>query len=136
MRTRAALLVVGLAVSAAAAADAEVGNFNRADQANQAPTAALYFSVPLGARAEQHARTTFGLRLQEAPLAPLSLGPWDPRQARTIVDVPFRARYADPLRESGALRLGTGAIVGIVVGAVVAVAVIADDGGGSGGGGY
>jgi len=96
----------------------------------------LYFEVPMGARGDQHARPSFGLRLQQAPLAPLNLGPWDRRQAKTIFDVPFRARYDDPLRDSGAsMLIGKGLIVGIVVGAVVAVSVLSDDDD-DGGGGY
>ena len=132
MRTRAALLVVGVLASATAAAD---GTFSRADRANQAPAAALYFQVPLGTRGEQQGRPTFGLRVQQGPLAQLHFSPLDRRQAKTILDVPFRARQDDPLRDSGASTLlGTGMIVGIVVGAVVAVAVLSDDDDGDGGG--
>jgi len=90
--------------------------------------------VPLGARVEAHMRPVFGLRLQQTPLAQINVSPWDRRQARTVLDVPFRSRREDPLKDSGALNvLGTGAIVGIVVGGIVAVAVLADD---DGGGGY
>jgi hypothetical protein len=126
------LLVVGLLASAAAAAD---GPFDT-ERAYQAPVAALYFQVPLGTRAEAQRRPVFGLRLQQTPLAQLDLSPWDRRQARTLFDMPFRLRRDDPLKDSGALNvLGTGAIVGIVIGGVAALALLADDGG-SGGGGY
>ncbi len=49
-------------------------------------------------------------------------------------DVPLRARSDDAVRDSGAtMLLGKGLIVGIVVGAVVAVSVLSDDDDGSGG---
>jgi hypothetical protein len=57
-------------------------------------------------------------------------------RAKTILDVPLRVRSADAVRDSGAaMLLGKGLIVGIVVGAVVAVSVLSDDDD-DGGGGY
>ena len=54
--------------------------------------------------------------------------------SRTLLDVPLVVRKDDPLRDAGAaMLLGKGAIVGIVVGAVVAVSVISDDDGDGGG---
>src|SRR3990167_5789693 len=103
MRTRAALLVVGLLASTAAAADGTFGP--AALRADRTPAAMLYFEVPVGMRGDPQARPSFGLRLQQAPIAPLNLGPWDRRQSKTIFDVPFRARYDDPLRDSGASML-------------------------------
>jgi hypothetical protein len=135
MKARATLLVVGLLASAAAAAD---GTFTRtAGGGNQASAAVLYLEVPLRTHGKRPAGLSFGLRLQQSPLAPLSLGGRDAWQAKTILDVPFRVRHDDPLRDSGAaMLLGKGMIVGIVVGAVVAVSVLTDDDGGGGGGGY
>jgi hypothetical protein len=70
-----------------------------------------------------------GLRVQELPLAPLSsTAPGAGWRAKTILDVPLRVRGDDAVRDSGAtMLLGKGLIVGIVVGAVVAVSVLSDD---------
>jgi hypothetical protein len=102
-----------------------------------AAAAALYVAVPIGAGNREDAKPTLGLRVQELPLAPLSsASPGAGWQAKTILDVPFRVRNGDALRDSGAaMLLGKGLIVGIVVGAVVAVSVISDDDD-DGGGGY
>ena len=56
-------------------------------------------------------------------------------RAKTILEVPLRVRSDDAVRDSGAaMLLGKGLIVGIVVGAVVAVSVLSDDD--DDGGGY
>jgi len=95
--------------------------------------ASLYLEIPLGVRDRQRAKPSLGLRVEELGGGPRSFS----RAAslsRTLVDVPLRARHEDALRDSGAnTMLGTGAIVGIVVGAIVAVSVLSDD---DGGGGY
>jgi hypothetical protein len=132
---KAAVLIVGLLGSAAAAADVTFDSTG--SRVYQAPIAALYVQVPLGTRAKAYSGPVFGLRLQQTPLAQLNVSPWDRRQSRTIFDVPFRFRQDDPLKDSGALNaLGTGAIVGIVVGGVAAIAVLADDDDDGSGGGY
>jgi hypothetical protein len=131
VRTQATVALITLLASAGAYAD------ESSSSARGPAAAALYVSVPIGARHRQDARPTLGLRLQELPLAPLSsAAPGAGWQARTIFDVPFRVRTDDPLRDSGAaMLLGKGLLVGIVVGAVVAVSVISDDDD-DGGGGY
>lgn len=97
-----------------------------------ARAAAFYVAVPLGER-HRH-KPAFGLRLQELALPHSSFA--FARQgglSRTLLDVPLVVRTDDPLRDAGAaMLLGKGAIVGIVVGAVVAVSVINDDGDGGG----
>jgi hypothetical protein len=97
--------------------------------------AALYVEVPIGARNRQEAKPVLGLRLLEQPLAPLSIAGRAHWRHRTLLDVPFTRRDDDPLRDTpSANLLGKGVIVGIVVGAVVAVSVINDND--DGGGGY
>lgn len=95
--------------------------------------AAFYVEMPLGAR-HRH-KPAFGLRLQELALPHMSFAA--ARQAglsKTLLDVPLVVRKDDPLRDAGAaMLLGKGAIVGIVVGAVVAVSVMSDDDGDGGG---
>ena len=135
MRTQATLALIALLASVGAYAD---GLFPSGPAGARGPTAAaLYVSVPIGARNREQGRPTLGLRVQELPLAPLSstaagVG-W---RAKTILDVPLRVRSDDAVRDSGAtMLLGKGLIVGIVVGAVVAVSVLSDDDD-DGGGGY
>ena len=134
MRTQATFALIALLASAGAYAD----HPNSSGHAGaRGPTAAaLYVAVPIGARNREDAKPTLGLRLQELPLASLSsAAPGAGWRAKTILDVPFRVRDDDPLRDSGAaMLLGKGLIVGIVVGAVVAVSVISDDD--DDGGGY
>lgn len=76
-----------------------------------------------------------GLRLQELALPHVrSAAARDGGVARTLLDVPLLFRKDNPLGDGAAARLlGKGAIVGIVVGAVVAVSVINDDDGDGGG---
>jgi hypothetical protein len=126
------LALIAVLASGAAAAD---GAFSSAPAGARGPTAAaVYFAVPIGARNREEAKPMLGLRVQRLPLTPLesaTLG-W---RAKTIVDVPLRVRGEDPVRDNGsALLLGKGLIVGIVVGAVVAVSVLDDDD--DDGGGY
>lgn len=132
MRTQATLALIALLASGAAAADGRLAGGPTGARGPAA--AALYVAVPIGVRNRAQAKPTLGLRVQELPLAPLSsasLG-W---RAKTIVDVPLRVRSDDAVRDSGAtMLLGKGLIVGIVVGAVVAVSVINDDD--DDGGGY
>lgn len=86
-------------------------------------------TVPLGVRDRQ--RPVFGLRLQETRLAASTLT-GAPPGARTVLEVPF-VHNDDPLDDSGAkMLLGKGLIVGIVVGAIVAVSVIGDNDDGDG----
>jgi hypothetical protein len=135
VRTQVILALIALLASAEAYAD---GLFPAGTAGARGPTAAaLYVSVPIGARNRQQARPTLGLRLQELPLAPLSsTAPGTGWRAKTILDVPLRVRSNDPVSDSGAtMLLGKGLIVGIVVGAVVAVSVLSDDDD-DGGGGY
>jgi hypothetical protein len=133
VRTQATLVLIALLASGAAAAD---DRFSAPAGARGPAAAALYVSVPIGARNRAQARPTLGLRLQELPVAPLSAStPGAGWRARTILDVPLRARTDEPLQDSGAtMLLGKGLIVGIVVGAIVAVSVISDDDDGDGGG--
>jgi hypothetical protein len=94
-------------------------------------SAALYLEIPVGVRDRAHTKPAFGLRVQQnqVGLASLAAG----GGTRTLLDMPLLVRKDDPLRAAGAQHmLGTGAIVGIVVGAVVAVAVITDDSDGGG----
>jgi len=134
VRTQATLALITLLASAGASA--EDSSSSGPAGARGPAAAALYVSVPIGARHREDARPTLGLRLQELPLAPLSsAAPGAGWRAKTILDVPFRVRTDDPVRDSGAaMLLGKGLIVGIVVGAVVAVSVISDDD--DDGGGY
>jgi hypothetical protein len=126
--------LIGLLASGAAAANERLPS---AAGARGPTAAALYVSVPIGARHREKTGPTLGLRFQELPVAPLSASaPGTGWRAKTILDVPLRARTDDPLEDSGAaMLLGKGLIVGIVVGAVVAVSVISDDDD-DGGGGY
>ncbi len=133
MRTQATLALIALLASAGAYAD---GRLSTGHAGARGPTAAaLYVSVPIGARNRERAKPTLGLRVQELPLAPLSsMGPGVGWRAKTLLDVPLRVRSDDAVHDSGAaLLLGKGLIVGIVVGAVVAVSALSDD---DDGGGY
>jgi hypothetical protein len=121
----AALLI--LFTSGAASADELFGH-----RAGGARSASFYVKVPLGAARQ---RPAFGLRLQE-PRVPHSTNAAARHGSgfRTLLDVPLVVRKDDPLRDGrAAMLLGKGAIVGIVVGAVVAVSVISDDDGDGGG---
>jgi hypothetical protein len=122
-----------LLVSGAAAGD---DLFSYPGMRERGPTAAaLYLEVPIGARNRQEAKPVLGLRLVEQPLAPLSVAGRDRWRQRTLLDVPLTRRRDDPLRDApSANLLGKAVIVGIVVGAVVAVNVINDDD--DDGGGY
>jgi hypothetical protein len=134
VRTQLTCASIALLASAAAHAD---GRFTNERAGARGPAAAaFYVAVPIGARDRQQARPTFGLRVQELPLSSLSaISRGEGRQAKTILDVPLGVRNDDALRDSGAaMLLGKGLIVGIVVGAVVAVSVISDDDDDDGGG--
>ena len=133
MRTRVTLALVALLTSGVAAAD---DLFTYAGASQRGPTtAALYLEVPLGARNRQQAKPVLGLRLMEHRLAPLGVAGSGYRFPRTLLDVPLTRRDDDPLRDTpSANLLGKAVIVGIVVGAVVAVNVINDDD--DDGGGY
>ena len=116
-----------MVASATASADELFG-----PRAAGARAAAFYVEVPLGG-ARHGSKPAFGLRLQELPLPHSTVGARRGGGYRTLLDVPLVVRNDDPLREAGAaMLLGKGAIVGIVVGAVVAVSVISDDGDGGG----
>lgn len=123
---------MALFASGSAAAD---GVFSSGRTRGDGSTAAsLYVAVPFGPRNGQRAKPVLGLRLQELPLAPDFRGAALDWRAKTILDVPLVTRREDPLRDSGAAMLiGKGLIVGIVVGAVVALSVISDDDDGDGG---
>ena len=69
----------------------------------RARAAALYLEVPLGVRDRQNAKPVFGLRLQEARLAPFTLT--GSRDFRSVLDVPLFQHNDDPLRDSGATML-------------------------------
>lgn len=133
VRTQTILAVVALLASGTAVAD---GAFSHTGTHERGPTAAaLYLEVPLGASGRQNAKPILGLRLQQLPLTPLGAAGSDRWHARTLLDVPLLRRDDDPLRDAPASNLlGKGVIVGIVVGAVVAVSVLNDDDDGSGGG--
>jgi hypothetical protein len=125
VRAHATLTLIALLTSGAASAD---DLFTRNDGAR---SAALYLEMPVGVRDRKHAKPAFGLRLERHQLASFA----GAGRTKTLLDVPLLVRKDDPLRAAGAQHLlGTGAIVGIAVGAVVAVAVITDDD--DGGGGY
>ena len=125
MRAHVTLALIALVTSGAASAD---DLFTRNDGPR---TAALYLEMPVGVRDRAHAKPALGLRLQQHQLGLASFPEGD--HTKTLLDVPLLFRKDNPLRAAGAQHmLGTGAIVGIVVGAVVAVAVISDSGGGGG----
>ncbi len=125
MRTPALVALLAVLVSGAATAD-------EPSAATRERTAALSPAVPPGVRDRQ--RPVFGLRLQETRLAASTLT-GAPLGARTVLEVPFVQHNDDPLDDSGAkMLLGKGLIVGIVVGAIVAVSVIGDNDDGDGGG--
>jgi hypothetical protein len=124
------LALLALAASGAASADELLSPRSGSPRA-----AVLYVELPIGAARHRH-KPAFGLRLQElaVPHAATAAAGYS-SGARTLLDVPLLVRKNDPLRDGGAaMLLGKGAIVGIVVGAVIAVSVINDDG--DGGGGY
>jgi hypothetical protein len=133
VRTQATFALIALLASSAATADDMFATLNGA---NRSPAAILYFDVPLAKRGHHREAPVFGLRVQQVSAAPLTLvGPRMEWQAKTLIDVPLRTRQDDPLRDShAAMVLGKGAVIGIIAGAIVAVAVIADDDSGSGGG--
>ncbi len=135
MRIPATFALIAIFASATASADDLFGSGNT--RAESARVATLYVEVPLGVRDRRRAKPAFGLRLQEVAFTPSSFAVSGGRGGiRTLVDVPLLVRREDPLRDSGAtMLLGTGMIVGIVVGAVVAVSVLSDDDG-DGDGGY
>ncbi len=129
VRTSVALALLALVANGTAFAGELSGTPARGPR-----TAALYVEVPLGAR-HRH-KPAFGLRLQELTLPHTSFAAarYAAGPSRTLLDVPLSARKDDPLRGAGAaMLLGKGAIVGIVVGAVVAVSVMSDDDGDGGG---
>jgi hypothetical protein len=121
-----------LAGSSAAADDL----FRHAGTHERGPTAAaLYLEVPLGARNRQQAKPVLGLRLQELPFAPISVAGGNHWRPKTLLDLPLIRRNDDPLRDAPSSNLlGKAVIVGIVVGAVIAVNVLDDDD--DDGGGY
>ena len=133
MRIPATFALIAVFTSTTASADDLFGAGNT--RAESARVATLYLEVPLGVRDHRRAKPAFGLRLQEVAIAPSSFAVSGGRgRTRTLLDVPLLVRRQDPLRESGAtMLLGTGMIVGIVVGAVIAVSVLSDD---DGDGGY
>ena len=133
MRTRVLCAFLALLATGAAAAD---DIFGHAGMRERGPTAAaLYLEVPLGARNRQQAKPILGLRLVELRLAPLSVAGSDHWRSRTLLDVPLMRRDDDPLRDTPSSNLlGKAVIVGIVVGAVIAVNVLNDDD--DDGGGY
>jgi hypothetical protein len=125
------LALLALAASGTASADELLSPRSGSPRA-----AVLYVELPIGAARHRH-KPAFGLRLQElaVPHAATAAAGYSSGGARTLLDVPLLVRKDDPLRDgSAAMLLGKGAIVGIVVGAVIAVSVINDDG--DGGGGY
>jgi hypothetical protein len=127
MRSTAALALLALVASGTAFAD-ELDSPRSAS----ARAAALYVEVPVGPARHRH-KPAFGLRLQELALPHANTTAGRLGGARTLLDVPLLVRKDDPLRAGGpAMLLGKGAIVGIVVGAVVAVSVLDDDGDGGG----
>lgn len=118
MKTPGALLLLACLATGTASADPLLARDSAAPR-----VAALYFEVPLASRDRPHAKPTFGLRLQQMPLAPADSAP------RTLLEVPLRIGARDPLQGGdAAMLLGKGAIIGLAVGAVVAVGVLADDG--------
>ena len=128
MRMQSAFALIAVLASGVASADEPFGT-------TRARTAALYLEVPLGVRDRQNNKPVFGLRLQEARLAPFTLAGTRDFGSRTVLDVPLFQHNDDPLRDSGAtMLLGKGLIVGIVIGAVVAVNALSDDD--DDGGGY
>jgi hypothetical protein len=126
--------LLALFTSSAAAAD---DRFGHAGMRERGPTAAaLYLEVPLGARNRQQAKPVLGLRLLELQHAPLSVAGSHHWRPKTLLDLPLTRRSDDPLRDAPASNLlGKAVIVGIVIGAVVAVNVLNDDDD-DGGGGY
>lgn len=123
MRAHPTLALIALLMSGVASAD-DLSTRNDGPR-----TAVLYLEMPVGVRDRAHAKPAFGVRLQQHQLSLASFADGD--HTKTLLDVPLLVRKDDPLRAAGAQHmLGTGAIVGIVVGAVVAVAVISDSGGG------
>ena len=133
MRTRVTLALVALLSSGAAAAD---DLFSYAGSRERGPTvAALYLEVPVGVRNRNKTKPVLGLRLVEHRLAPLSVAGSGSWRQKTLLDVPLMRRDDDPLRDTPSSNLlGKAVIVGIVIGAVVAVNVINDDD--DDGGGY
>jgi hypothetical protein len=132
VRTQATFALIALFATGAASADELLAGAHP----DGVRAAALYLEMPLGVRDRQNAKPKFGLRLQEYRGAPLGfVGPRQSAAPKTLIDVPLRVRGDDTLRDSGAtMLLGKGVIVGIVVGAVVAVSVLNDDDNGGGGG--
>jgi len=129
VRTHTTLALIALLTSGAASAD------DSFTHDNGPRFASLYLEMPVGVRDRAHAKPAFGLRLQQYQLGLTSFADRERTGTKTLFDVPLLVRKDDPLRAAGARHmLGTGAIVGIVVGAVVAVAAISDDDDGSGGG--
>ncbi len=129
MKARVLFAFVALLLSSAAAADNPFGHAGLRERGLTA--AALYLEVPLGARNRRDAKPVLGLRLLQLPRNAAGSDRWLPK---TLLDVPLVRRDDDPLRDAPASSLlGKGVIVGIVVGAVVAVSVLTDDDDGDGG---
>ena len=133
MRTPATLALLALLASATATADPFERTFTGADRS---PAAQLYVQVPLAKRGQHRDAFTFGLRLQQTVDPLRVVGPRTQWQPKTLLDVPLRVRSDDPLAGSHAMMLGKGALIGVICGGVVAVAVLADDNNDGSGGGY
>jgi hypothetical protein len=127
IRTTLGLLV--LLACSAAAADERRGDWS----VDRSPAAMLYLEFPIAAK---HRGPVLGFRLQRPGTAGFeALRANLARTPTTVLDIRLHARRERDDVETEALALlGPGKITGIVVGAVVAVAVISDDDdGGSGG---
>lgn len=117
-----------MACSAAAADDIRGGAW----AADRAPAAALYLEFPLTAG---HRTPMLGFRVQRAGATGLEAMRGDRRRESSVaLDVRLNARKDRDADTAALSLLGRGAIIGIVAGAVVGLAVIADDDDGDGGG--
>jgi hypothetical protein len=128
--TRTTLGLLALLICSAATADElRGGAWSGIDRA---PMATLYLEFPVTPR--QHA-PMLGFRLQRHGAIGLEAMRADrKRQSTILLDVRFNARKDREAETQALSLLGPGAITGIVVGAVIGVAVLTDDD--DGGGGY
>jgi hypothetical protein len=126
IRTTLGLLV--LLACSAVAADERRGGWN----VDRSPAAMVYLEFPIAAK---NRGPVLGFRVQRPGTTGFdALGANLARAPTTVLDIRLNARERRDGIETEALALlGPGKITGIVVGAVVAVAVISDDDDGSGG---
>jgi len=128
------LLLGVLTFLACSAASADELGARLASGVAHVPVAMLYLEFPLAAR--HHEGPAFGLRMESSRPTLLAIpGAHRSPPPAALVDVRLNKTSGDAPTQAMNM-IGPGAIVGIVVGAIVVVAAISDGSNGGSGGGY